>query len=78
VECIHELIGNPAFRDKMQYVPEKVYEDRDAKVRIFDEMWTGDWWWNLQVNILYLPRKEMNLPTKYDRNICQKEQPLLL
>jgi Plavaka transposase len=63
VECIRELIGNPAFRDKMQYVPEKVYEDRDGKVRIFDEMWTGDWWWNLQVSILYLPREEMNLPT---------------
>lgn len=63
MECIRELIGNPAFRNKMQYAPEKVYEDLDGKVRILDEMWTGDWWWNLQVSILYLPREEMNLPT---------------
>ena len=52
MECIRELIGNPAFRDKMQYVPEKVYKDCDGNVRVFDEMWTGDWWWNLQVSIL--------------------------
>ena len=51
VECICELIGNPAFREKMQYVPEKVYEDCNGNVRVFDEMWMGDWWWNLQVSI---------------------------
>ena len=45
VECIHELIGNPAFRDHMQYIPEKVHEDEDGNVRIFDKMWTGEWWW---------------------------------
>lgn len=50
VECIHELIGNPAFHKHMQYVPEKVYEDEDGNVRIFNEMWTGEWWWHLQVS----------------------------
>lgn len=50
VECIRELIGNPAFRDQMRYVPEKVYEDSEGKNRVFDEAWTGDWWWNLQVS----------------------------
>lgn len=49
VECIKELIGNPAFRDNLRYAPEKVYEDNEGNNRVFDEMWTGDWWWNLQV-----------------------------
>jgi hypothetical protein len=31
--------------------PKKAYKDPDGKNRIFDEMWTGDWWWNLQVSI---------------------------
>jgi Plavaka transposase len=50
IECIRELIGNPAFRKKMCFAPERVYEDLEGKNRIFDEMWTGDWWWNLQVS----------------------------
>ena len=50
VECIRELIGNPAFREKMRYAPEKVYEDSEGKSRVFDETWTGDWWWDLQVS----------------------------
>ena len=75
VECIRELIGNPAFREKMQYVPEKVYEDRDGNVRVFDEMWTGDWWWNLQVSTSYLI-PETCLPLCC-RNFCQEELLLL-
>jgi hypothetical protein len=51
VECIGELIGNPAFRKKMCFAPEKAYKDSDAKNRIFDEMWTGNWWWDLQVSL---------------------------
>jgi hypothetical protein len=50
VECIRELIGNPAFRNQMRFAPERAYEDPEGKNRIFDEMWTGDWWWNLQVS----------------------------
>ncbi|KAJ7108159.1 hypothetical protein C8R44DRAFT_834159 [Mycena epipterygia] len=41
VECIKELMSNPAFRDHMAYAPER-------KSRIFDEMWTAEWWWKLQ------------------------------
>lgn len=52
VECVAELIGNPAFKDYMSYVAEHAYLDKGGKVRIFDEMWTADWWWNTQVSIL--------------------------
>lgn len=48
VEVIRELIGNPAFQ--MAFAPKKVYSDRSKLNRIFDEMWTADWWWNLQVS----------------------------
>ena len=49
VECVKELIGNPAFKDFISYEAEHVYVDDGAKVRVFNEMWTGDWWWNTQV-----------------------------
>jgi hypothetical protein len=50
VECIRELIGNPAFKDAMQFEPEMVFADADGKSHVYDEMWTGDWWWNIQVS----------------------------
>lgn len=50
VECIKELIGNPAFCNQMHFEPERVYEDEEGKSRVFDEMWTGDWWWETQVS----------------------------
>lgn len=54
VECIKELIGNPAFRDNLRYAPEKVYEDSEGKSRVFNETWTGDWWWDMQVRLCSL------------------------
>ncbi|KAJ7775451.1 Zn-finger domain-containing protein [Mycena metata] len=50
VECIKELMSNPAFRDHMAYAPERVYSSPEGneESRIFDEMWTAEWWWKLQ------------------------------
>jgi hypothetical protein len=51
VECIKELMGNPAFHDYMVYVPERVYGNKSGteSSRIWDEMWTANWWWEMQV-----------------------------
>ncbi|KAF8874920.1 hypothetical protein BD779DRAFT_1678483 [Infundibulicybe gibba] len=51
VECVRELIGNPAFRENMKYSPTKIYEDPDGKNRGYDEMSTGDWWWETQMSL---------------------------
>ncbi|KAJ3766514.1 hypothetical protein FB446DRAFT_767396 [Lentinula raphanica] len=48
VECIKELMEDPRFKDSMQYVPEKMFTNDSMKVRAYDEMWTGDWWWATQ------------------------------
>ncbi|KAF5377941.1 hypothetical protein D9615_006759 [Tricholomella constricta] len=48
VECIRELMGNPAFREFMAFAPEQVFTDEACSERIFDEMWTADWWWKIQ------------------------------
>jgi hypothetical protein len=49
IECVRELIGNPAFREYMAYAPEKAYADKNGGNQRYDEMWTGDWWWETQV-----------------------------
>jgi len=34
----------------MKYAPEKHYEDEDLNNRVYDEMATGDWWWEVQAS----------------------------
>ncbi|KAJ6516654.1 Zn-finger domain-containing protein [Mycena vitilis] len=50
VECIKELMGNPAFHQYMAYMPEHVYSNESgaASSRVWDEMWTANWWWEMQ------------------------------
>jgi hypothetical protein len=51
IDCIKELIGNPAFKKHMQFKPERVFTDGQRKNEKFDNMWTCKWWWDLQVRI---------------------------
>lgn len=51
IECVKELLGNPAFKNFMSYVPERVFSDKEGTNRVLDETWTADWWWNTQVRI---------------------------
>lgn len=49
IECIAELISNLAFNGLILYVLECMYADGSGNSCIYDEMWTGDWWWDVQV-----------------------------
>ncbi|KAG9309129.1 hypothetical protein JVU11DRAFT_10835, partial [Chiua virens] len=46
--CVQELIGNPVFKEDIAYALEKVYTDIEGKSCHYDEMWTSDWWWEMQ------------------------------
>ncbi|KAF8527227.1 hypothetical protein JB92DRAFT_2805596 [Gautieria morchelliformis] len=50
VECVRELMGNPAFHEVLHYVPEHIFEDEKRTEHIYNEMWMADWWWDLQVS----------------------------
>lgn len=52
VECIKELMSNLAFKNHMVYAPERLYSRKEGgeDSRIFDEMWTAEWWWKIQVS----------------------------
>ncbi|KIY43174.1 hypothetical protein FISHEDRAFT_7262, partial [Fistulina hepatica ATCC 64428] len=41
LEAIRSLWQDPAFRDKIVYVPERVFNSEEN--RVFNEMWTGKW-----------------------------------
>lgn len=54
VECVRELIGNPLFRECIRFAPERMYADAEGKERMYENMWTGGWWWDVQVSILIM------------------------
>ena len=54
VECIRDLISNPLFNGKTSYAPENHFEDAAGNTRIWSEMNTGDWWWEVQVRETWL------------------------
>ena len=50
IECIQDLIGNPSFQDHIAYAPQRVFTSDAGTTRIYDEAWTGNWWWAMQVS----------------------------
>ncbi|KAJ7737447.1 hypothetical protein DFH07DRAFT_753069 [Mycena maculata] len=51
LECVKELLGNPSFAGKQGYKPIRVFrrlKDGVYSNQEFSEMWTAEWWWNIQ------------------------------
>lgn len=71
VECIKELVGNPMFKEHLAYAPTRVYRDHLGSVRQIDEMWTGDWWWKMQVSCFVNQRSINLIPYK----LCRVDFP---
>ena len=57
LDCIKELLSNPAFKDKISYKPRKTFMDESRTEQVYGEMWEGDWWWTMQVRPAQLTRK---------------------
>ncbi|KAI0370412.1 hypothetical protein BV20DRAFT_1035905 [Pilatotrama ljubarskyi] len=51
VDCVRELMGNPLFRDFVRYAPERQHADPEGKTRIYGNMWTANWWWDVQMRM---------------------------
>lgn len=56
LEVIEEIYSSPAYCDQMKFAPEKHWVNDKRTKRIYNEMWTGDWWWKRQVSYFPLPR----------------------
>jgi hypothetical protein len=51
IEVVKELIGNIRFKGFMRYAPERHWTSHRRRYRVYDEMWSGNWWWRTQVSI---------------------------
>ncbi|KAG8702621.1 hypothetical protein FRC09_004646, partial [Ceratobasidium sp. 395] len=51
IEVSRELVGARRFRRCTKWAPERHFKSRDRKCRVYDEMWSGNWWWQMQRRI---------------------------
>ena len=49
LHCIRAIYGDPEFAQDLVFAPERHYVDHERTQRVYDEMYTGDWWWSVQV-----------------------------
>ena len=52
LECIRSLYGDPQFTQDLVFAPERHYTSRERTSRLYNEMYTCDWWWTVQVRKL--------------------------
>ncbi|KAI9447602.1 hypothetical protein H4582DRAFT_2107200 [Lactarius indigo] len=43
-----EMPGRPRFKCNSYFAPERHYQDVDHTAQVFNEMYTGNWWWSVQ------------------------------
>jgi len=49
-DAVKSLLGNPTHAKDIVYRPRKIFTDSSRTCRIYNEMWTGDWWHTVQVS----------------------------
>ena len=54
LELIQGLWSNPTYVDDMVFAPRKLWSCHEKSSRLYNEMWTGNWWWNIQVRKLLI------------------------
>jgi len=47
--CVRAIYGDPEFAQDLVFAPERHYVDQERTQRVYSEMYTGDWWWSVQV-----------------------------
>lgn len=49
IDCIKALFADPAFEDHLTFAPERHFADSKRKIRLYTDMKTGEFWWEIQV-----------------------------
>ena len=49
LECIRSLYGDPSWAQEMAFTPERHYTGHAHTSRVYNKLYTSDWWWTVQV-----------------------------
>ena len=50
IQAIRALLGNIRHAGKIMYQPRKIFRDVSCMQRIYNEMWSGEWWHTVQAS----------------------------
>ncbi|KIY67102.1 hypothetical protein CYLTODRAFT_454797 [Cylindrobasidium torrendii FP15055 ss-10] len=48
LEAVKALWGDPKFANRIVFKPSRIFTDRNRTHCIVNEMWTAEWWWQVQ------------------------------
>ncbi|QRV74477.1 hypothetical protein RhiJN_02491 [Ceratobasidium sp. AG-Ba] len=51
VDMIRYLLSDPHFIPHTRFAPDQHYDSEARHNRVYGEMWSGKWWWRMQVSI---------------------------
>lgn len=54
LDCIKALYGDAEFARYLVFAPERHYMDADKTMRLYHDMHTGKWWWEVQVALWFI------------------------
>jgi Plavaka transposase len=60
IECIRSLYGDPDFASHLIFAPERHFANPDRTIIVYHDMYTGEWWWEIQVRITQFSCPTMN------------------
>lgn len=53
VEAVAHILSRPSLAPYLEFVPKKVWTDASKVERVYSEMCTGNWWWDVQVSTFH-------------------------
>ena len=74
LDCIRSIYGDPQFAQDLVFAPERHYTSHERTSRLYNEMYTCDWWWTVQVRKLQLCLNEIVTDTLC-QTILESRQP---
>ena len=49
IECIRALYSDTKFSEHLVFRPERHYDKNNGGQRYYHDLYTGEWWWQMQV-----------------------------
>ena len=81
LQCIEALWGDPEHVRYRCFAPERHYADADHTIRLYHDLHTGKWWWDVQVRdhrAFFAMIQSLNCHSRRPWRRTSRERPLFL
>lgn len=51
VDAVQSLLDRPSLAEHLDFTPRRAWRNKDRKNRVYDEIMTGNWAWEVQVRV---------------------------